>query len=136
MSKLGARKNRERDVWMLIPHAAVDSEECVYPEYSEEDSKLGCELGLLFMLMHIDPQKERGRWYHIATKEAWSHPSGSYRNVFFWSIRFLGERYTEKNEETGEMERKYMDLDEFRSYMSWKLEEFNSGRIRREGPVW
>ena len=110
--------------WVFIPAAPPQTPPIRDYEILEEDEvKTACAVALLFMLLHV-PRTEKNSWfwYKVCAEAAWSYPQGSYRHVFWWSMRILRDP-----RET---------LEGFSDYMKWKLEEFDSGRIRREGPRW
>lgn len=118
------RKNLPAD-WTYVPRPPEPEPEVVRePERDENEVKFACELVLIFALMHM-PRKVTGPdygWITWCQKLAFSRPGGSYSHVFFWSMRILGD--------PGET------LETFRKYLAWKWEEYESGRLRREGPRW
>lgn len=93
-----------------------------YTMYPEEQVKQACEISLMLMLMFVDRRRHPERWLLICQRESFHYPQGSYRSVFWWAMRTLHEEGS--------------TLDDFREYLAWKLEEFNCGNIRREGPRW
>ena len=124
MSRIGAKKKKQNSgggEWIAFPvfHSEEPPKELPAEEwnYTEEQVKIACEWSLVFMLLH---KKDSRDWYPICVETSHTFPDGSYRSVFWWSLRTI----------------KKFDLAEFRKYLPWKLNEFESGRIRREGPVW
>lgn len=122
MSRIGARKKRLKSEWVLLPGPPEPTEPPLPTddrEYTEEEVKIACEWSLVFMLLFAGHERE-GEWFRICVEQAWSYPSGSYRNVFWWSIRYLPRH----------------GMEDFRKYLPWKINEYDSGRIRRDGPRW
>lgn len=93
---------------------------------TEEQVKVACELTFLFMLMHMDPLADSGAWYEVCTNESFKHPGGSYRQVFFWALRFYGQQDAPT----------LTAHEDFREYLDWKLEQYKSGMILSEGVKW
>lgn len=143
MTRLGAKKKRKMGTWVLEARQPEEGEVLVFSgesgmmatgtsrkviddrAYSEEEVKIACEWTLVFMLMFENINS--ARWGIKCMEMAWLYPHGSYRHVFWWSARLLcreigGEQPT---------------LEQFRSYLDWKLAEFEpEGHIHRDGPVW
>jgi len=114
MSKLGAKKKREKEQWVCFSGAPPEPPPpppwAGEREYGEEEVKIACELSLLFMLWHNPPKRGKvmdGRWAVTCMEQSAQYPDGSYRHVFWWSMRIL--RDPKEN------------LDTFRSYLEWKL---------------
>lgn len=123
MSRIGARAKRERlnTSWYGKTSTYSKKPKVWSRTYNEEEVKIACEWTLVFMLMFRDPKARHGAWYEMTTTHSCRFPMGSYRYIFFWSLRFLGEK---------------AGLDGFREYLAWKLAQFTDGHVRREGPVW
>ncbi len=117
----GALRLSSSDEWFFVPRPTPEPPPPreMEPERDEQEVKIACELVLLFALMH---RKRNNAWWGWCQEMAFSRPSGSYSEVFFWSMRTLGG-----TDDT---------LNDFREYLAWKWEEFESGRLRREGPRW
>ena len=125
MSKLGAKKKRESMEWVLIPMAPEpEPEPRVWPPCTEEEAKRHCEEKLTELLTRLDPAKNSGEWYQTCVENSVEYPQGSYRSVFWWALRLVGNEHSD------------LTLHNFRQYLEWKIGEYDSGRIRREGPVW
>ncbi len=118
------RQKKRAMVWVVRPPSPSETESEPPREWEivdEQEAKTACELALFFMLLNV-PRSDEARWYRICVEQSFSYPGGSYRSVFWWAMRILRD----PNE----------TVRSFREYLEWKLNEFESGRIRREGPVW
>jgi len=95
-----------------------------------EKVQVGCELALLFMLWHVPRTREAddasGLWFHRCIEESVKYPDGSLRHVWWWGMRNLC-----RPEAGATLEAELLD---FRAYVEWKTEQYNSGAIRRSGP--
>lgn len=88
-------------------------------QLTEEQIRVGCELALLFMLWHVPRgDEEKGTWFHICSTEFVKYPWGSYRSVWWWSMRHLGDIEEGKTLE--------QELADFRSYFAWKLDQYET----------
>jgi hypothetical protein len=139
MSMIGLRKKREKKierinnspqwVWVGPPEEENDDVPKIdMTEYSEEQVRAACEWTLFFMLLHRPPihEDQWPWWYEMVTTEAARHPSGSYRNCFFWGLRFFNPTKHGKD----------YAMEDFRGYLDWKIDQFNQGFIKRTGPIW
>jgi len=112
--------------WIAIPSGEEPYRKPIPypPERPEEDVKADCEKILADALRDRPPNHERrdDKWWTWCQTEACKHPGGCYTNVFWWSMRILGDPKE--------------NLDTFRGYLEWKWGEYESGRIRRDGPKW
>lgn len=113
------KKKRRKSIWVLVPKAPEPLEPPPVDEreYTEEEVKTACELSLFFMLLFVS---DAHRWFMICVEQSCSYPLGSYRNTFWWSMRYIPSH----------------GMEDFRTYLPWKINEFDSGRIRRDGPRW
>jgi hypothetical protein len=94
--------------------------------YTEAEVKTICAIQFVLMMLFMERNDE---WWGYCANESFKYPHGSYRQVFWWSLRGLGGLGNE-NLQGEEL------LTEFRGYFTWKWSEFESGRLRREGPKW
>lgn len=123
MTLLGAKVGRERR------RAKAKSEaQRIEDSLTLEQAKIGCELGLLFMLWHVprhredrDEDRDPRPWYQICVEEMVKYPENGYRYLWWWSLRMLGR--PEKGKTLAE------ELDEMRSYFHWKFEQVNGRPI-------
>jgi len=88
---------------------------------TKENVITACALCYVFMFLLKD--REEDSWWCYCQEQSCLYPHGSYRNVFWWSLRILGDG--RENEE------------EFFEYFAWKWREYEpTGHIRRDGPLW
>jgi hypothetical protein len=125
VSRIGAKKQRQKSMgeWVLTRSPSSLQDPVPLPaeewNYDEQQVKIACELSLFFMLLHM---KDRMGWYRVCVDMAWSFPSGSYRDVFWWAMRFLpDDNY---------------DLSKFRDYFEWKFGLYERGELRRDAGRW
>lgn len=91
------------------------------PAQTPENIRLICDISLVLMLLTVDRSDFRG--YEIATEMSARYPSGSYENVFWWSVRTLYDDVHAIKGEPGPHE----PLEEFWKYFAWKLDQYNKG---------
>jgi len=89
---------------------------------SEEAVKKACEWALFFMLLFHD--RTPGSWYRDTTDLANRYPNGSYRYVFWWSVRMFFQK--------GQT----VDWTDFREYLEWKMSQYDKKFVHRVGPKW
>lgn len=130
MTRLGAQKKREANTWTYVGEPEAPAVALAPLDvWTEEQAKTACAvtLALMLLLEHAppidedDPSDDRKSWYMQCVELSCAAPGGSFRNVFWWSLRYMRLR--------GET------FDEAVDYFLWKTDQFDSGRIRREA-VW
>lgn len=128
MTRLGAKKKREPQTWVYLGEPDRPAPVRPPPEiWTEEQAKTACSVTLALMLLlgegrdSDDDTSERKSWYMQCVELSCAAPMGSFRNVFWWSLRYM-----ELNAET---------LEQVLDYFLWKMDQFDSGRIEREA-VW
>lgn len=90
-------------------------------EVTREQAVEACAVQLAFMLLLMESSRN-DHWWAYCQRESTKYPHGSFRNVFWWSLRTMGDGHS---------------LDEFFEYFHWKWREFEpTGHIRRDGPTW
>lgn len=137
MTRLGAKKKREKNTWTFNPPSLKEGEVVVFSgvdgmmatgtsrkvvddrEYTEDEVKIACEWTLVFMMMFKDTNT--ARWGLDCMEMAYQYPMHSYRYVFWWSARNLCRNYS---------------LEDFREYMANKFVDIEKGFLRRDGPIW
>jgi hypothetical protein len=143
MTKLGAKKNREKNIWTYDGHDREEGEVICFTgssgmmatggggktvddrEYGEEEVKIACEWTLVFMLLFGN--RNSSRWAIECMELAFEYPHGSYRHIFWWSARTL----------CNERGHSPFTLEEFREYMASKTLDFEpTGWIKKDGPQW
>lgn len=99
------------------------------PERPEDQVRAAAAIGLLFALLFAPDRREHDfEWWVWCQVESCNYPMGSYSNVFWWSLRTIGDRAC--------VGHAIDHLDSFHEYFTWKWNEYESGQIRRDGPKW
>lgn len=132
MTRIGTKKKRQakssdvaENAWIAFtvePPATLPKPP---PDvWTEEQAKTACAVTLALMLLLGDgvdsdaDTSDRKSWYMQCVELACAAPMGSFRNVFWWSLRYM-----QLHNET---------FEDVVSYFLWKKGEFDARRIHRE----
>ena len=135
--KSKARLARDKSVWTLqIP---PESETVYTPPpdpdansvlpLTEENVITACSISLALMLMLRNPHSDSGdNWWGYCQTESLRYPQGSFRSVFWWSLRTMGFHDSEENNPPS--------VEDFFNYFQWKWSQFEpTGHIKRDA-IW